>query len=70
MARKLPDNQVQYVLHMLTGHNFARVLYDDKEVINMLRALTEKDYESFDNKSFFSLTGEGSWNELLCNLLK
>ncbi len=70
LARKLPDNQVQYVLHMLTGHNFARVLYDDKEVINMLRALTEKDYESFDNKSFFSLTGEGNWNELLCNLLK
>lgn len=67
LARILPDDQVHYILFKMPGMNFSR-LFDSQK--NAIRALTEKDYVSENNEYFFSITGDESLDELLCNMIK
>lgn len=69
LARILPDDQVHYILHMMSYQNYTN-LFSERNNIQTLRALMEQDFSSQDGEDFFSLTGEICLKELLCNLLK
>lgn len=69
LARILPDDQVHYVMHMMTGELLFQQFSTLLAAKVMLRALTEKNYHSEHGESFFSLTGAGSLEKLICSLL-
>lgn len=64
LARMLPDDQVHFVLAFrITNYEMLEI----ERIGNELRALTEKDYISYD-KGFFSLTGDYSLEKLIIRL--
>ena len=64
LARILPDDQVEFVLSFgITNYEMLEI----ERIGNELRALTEKDYISYD-KGFFSLTGDYSLEKLIIRL--
>lgn len=70
LARILPDNQVHYFLHMLTTSSLSDIFNPRKEAHNIIKALTEKNYNSNNGEEFFSLTGDATLENMICNMLK
>lgn len=68
LARILPDDQVHYILYMRP--NLSNINSFERNIADIMQALTEKDYSSTEGERFFSLTGEKSLNELVCKLIK
>lgn len=69
LARILPDNQVHYIMHMMTGDLLSKQLSSLNATRIIFRALTESNYHSEHGESFFSLTGAPSLEKLICSFL-
>lgn len=67
LARILPDNQVEYLMHMMVNP-FSNLL-DLKRVQDIVGALTEKEFISYKGENFFSLTGDRTFESMITNLL-
>lgn len=70
LARILPENQIQYIMHMLTTNSLMNIFSSREKVQNIIRALTEKNYNSDNGEKFFSLTGDVTLENMICDMLK
>ena len=67
--RFLPDDQASYILHMMHHLSYSNLSVGGRTAAEIIRALTEKDYQSTEGERFYSLTGESSLDKLIRSLL-
>ena len=67
LARILPDDQIDFVMQLMLPNS---TINARKNVQNIIKALTEKNFNSSDGEDFFSSTGNSSLESMICNLLK
>lgn len=70
LARVLPDDQLDFLVHMLTPDSFSNMLNPHISAQSIIQALTKYDYRSGDGQRFFSITGDSSLANMIKTLLK
>ena len=70
LARILPDNQVHFIMHMLTANSFSGLFNPTEKVQDIIKALTEQNYNSNNGEKFFSLTGYATLEDMICEMIK
>lgn len=69
LARILPDDQIHYIMHMLTANSFSDFVNPMKRIQKIINALTDRNFIS-NGEKFFSLTGDMSLEDLIGSMLK
>ena len=70
IARVLPHDQLDFLLHMLTVNSFSNIANPYADAHSIVNALTNRDYRSDNGQSFFSMTCESSLENMVKKLLQ
>ena len=70
IARVLPNDQLDFLVHMLTPDSFSNILNPHVNAQSIIQALTKYNYRSSDGQRFFSITGDSSLENLIKTLIK
>lgn len=70
LARILPDHQIGYVVHCLTGKSLGNLFSKQNTTANIIGALCQRDFCSTHGERFFSSTGASSLEGMITVLLQ
>lgn len=70
LARVLPNDQLDFLIHMLTPNHFSNINNQQVNAANIIKALTKNNYRSDNGQSFFSTTGNSSLENMIKNLFE
>lgn len=70
LARILPNDQLDFLIHMLTPNHFFSINNQRVNPQNIIKALTQNNYRSDNGQSFFSTTGDSSLKNTIKSLFE